>query len=99
MSTDFVTWSVFWCISLRWSVPLKLSLKPHSKTYLTAALAHNKVYLQILECYQVENVMANRPMSTHILFYFNIYNFSLKWHNIIIITGNGHRDIIDYKAQ
>ena len=60
------------------------------KTHLTAAYSYNKVYLKILECYQGENIIANRPLSTHILYHFNIYNFSLKWHNLITFKGNSH---------
>ena len=48
------------------------------------------MYLKILECYQGENIIANRPSSTHILYHFNIYNFSLKWHNLITFKGNSH---------
>ena len=48
------------------------------------------MYLQVHECYQVENIIANCPYLTHILFHFNIYNFSLKWHNLITYAGDGY---------
>ena len=44
---------------------------------------------QILECYPVENIMANRPLTTYILFHFNIYYFSLKWQDLITYAGDG----------
>ena len=34
--------------------------------------------------------IAKRHYSTHILFYFDVYNFSLKWHYLITYAGDGH---------
>ena len=32
----------------------------------------------------------SQPFFVNILFHFNVYNFSLKWHNLITYTGDGH---------
>ena len=53
------------------------------------------MFLQVPEWYHVDNIIANSPYSTHILFHFNIYNFSLKWHNLITYASDGHYRFID----
>ena len=53
------------------------------------------MYLQVPGCYQVDNIIANCLYSIHILFYFKIYNFFFKWHNLITYAGDGHYRFTD----
>ena len=48
------------------------------------------MYLQVPECYQVENIIATCHYSIHFLFYFKIYNFFFKWHILINYAGDGY---------
>ena len=63
---------------------------------------HTKNYDFLISTSKVELTIANCRYSTHILFHFNIYNFSLKWHNLITYAGDAccsftyFKDIIDY---
>ena len=48
------------------------------------------MYLQVPECYQVENIIATCHYSILILFYFKTYNFFFEWHILINYAVDGY---------